>query len=155
MPASEDSPYIGWPDITTNGSKRSLLMMVSSTWKCNIWKLKKKWFANWDMGGAYWEKQNPVAQRTFANSPHLFVEKWDTPILCIHGAKDYRILANKDMAAFDAAVMRGVPAELDVYKRQILVVRCVWVLTNVYCRKVRKFLKLMDKNIFSLSLIHI
>uniref|UniRef100_UPI003FEF9B50 prolyl oligopeptidase family serine peptidase n=2 Tax=Bacteroides TaxID=816 RepID=UPI003FEF9B50 len=73
---------------------------------------EEKWFANWDMGGAYWEKQNPVAQRTFANSPHQFVDKWDTPILCIHGEKDYRILANQAMAAFDAAVMRGVPAEL-------------------------------------------
>ena len=76
---------------------------------------EEKWFANWDMGGAYWEKQNPTAQRTFANSPHLFVEKWDTPILCIHGEKDYRILANQAMAAFDAAVMRGVPAELLIY----------------------------------------
>lgn len=45
----------------------------------------------------------------------LFVEKWDTPILCIHGEKDYRILANQAMAAFDAAVMRGVPAELLIY----------------------------------------
>ena len=63
----------------------------------------------------YWEKQNPIAQRTFANSPHLFVEKWDTPILCIHGEKDFRILANQAMAAFDAAVMRGVPAELLIY----------------------------------------
>ena len=76
---------------------------------------EEKWFANWDMGGAYWERQNPVAQRTFANSPHLFVEKWDTPILCIHGEKDYRILANQAMAAFDAAIMRGVPAELLIY----------------------------------------
>lgn len=76
---------------------------------------EEKWFANWDMGGAYWEKQNATAQRTFANSPHLFVEKWDTPILCIHGEKDYRILANQAMAAFDAAVMRGVPAELLIY----------------------------------------
>ena len=76
---------------------------------------EEKWFANWDMGGAYWEKQNPVAQRTFANSPHLFVDKWDTPILCIHGEKDFRILANQAMAAFDAAVMRGVPAELLIY----------------------------------------
>ena len=76
---------------------------------------EEKWFANWDMGGAYWEKQNPVAQRTFANSPHQFVDKWDTPILCIHGEKDYRILANQAMAAFDAAVMRGIPAELLIY----------------------------------------
>lgn len=73
---------------------------------------EEKWFANWDMGGAYWEKDNAVAQRTFANSPHRFVDKWDTPILCIHGEKDYRILASQAMAAFDAAKMRGIEAEL-------------------------------------------
>ena len=76
---------------------------------------EEKWFANWDMGGAYWEKGNAIAQRTFANSPHRYVDKWDTPILCIHGERDYRILANQAMAAFDAAVMRGVPARLLIY----------------------------------------
>lgn len=76
---------------------------------------EEMWFANWDMGGAYWEKNNATAQRTFANSPHLFVDKWDTPILCIHGEKDYRILANHAMAAFNAAKLRGVPAELLIY----------------------------------------
>ncbi len=76
---------------------------------------EEKWFANWDMGGAYWEKDNEIAQRTFANSPHRFVDKWDTPILCIHGEKDYRILANQAMAAFDAAKMRGVPAQLLIF----------------------------------------
>jgi len=76
---------------------------------------EEKWFANWDMGGAYWDKNNEIAQRTFANSPHKFVDKWDTPILCIHGEKDYRILANQAMAAFDAAKMRGVPAELLIF----------------------------------------
>ena len=76
---------------------------------------EEKWFANWDMGGAYWEKDNATAQRTFANSPHKFVGQWDTPILCIHGEKDYRILANQAMAAFDAAKMRGIPAELLIY----------------------------------------
>ena len=76
---------------------------------------EEMWFANWDMGGAYWEKQNRTAQRTFANSPHRFVDKWDTPILCIHGEKDYRILANQGMAAFNAAILRGIPAELLIY----------------------------------------
>lgn len=76
---------------------------------------EEKWFANWDMGGAYWEKDNETAQRTFANSPHLFVDKWTAPILCIHGEKDYRILANQAMAAFDAAKMRGVPAQLLIF----------------------------------------
>lgn len=76
---------------------------------------EEMWFANWDMGGAYWDKNNPVAQRTFANSPHKFVDKWDTPILCIHGEKDYRILVSQGMSAFNAAVLRGVPAQLLIY----------------------------------------
>lgn len=76
---------------------------------------EEMWFANWDMGGAYWDKSNATAQRTFANSPHLFVDRWDTPILCIHGEKDYRILASQGMSAFNAAVLRDVPAELLLY----------------------------------------
>lgn len=76
---------------------------------------EEKWFANWDMGGAYWDKSNATAQRTFANSPHKFVGQWDTPILCIHGEKDYRILANQAMAAFDAAKMQGIPARLLIF----------------------------------------
>lgn len=76
---------------------------------------EEMWFANWDMGGAYWDKNNKTAQRTFANSPHKFVGNWTAPILCIHGEKDYRILANQGMAAFNAAVLRGVPAELLIY----------------------------------------
>ncbi len=76
---------------------------------------EEKWFANWDMGGPFWDTGNAVAMRTFANSPHRFVDKWDTPILCIHGEKDYRILANQAMAAFDAAIMRGVPAKLLIF----------------------------------------
>ena len=73
------------------------------------------WFANWDMGGPYWDKQNAVAQRTYANSPHLFVDQWDTPILITHGEKDYRILASQSMSAFNAAVIRDIPAQLLVY----------------------------------------
>lgn len=73
------------------------------------------WFANWDLGGAYWETDKPAVQRTYANSPHRFVDKWDTPILCIHGEKDYRILASQTMAAFNAAKVRGIPAELLIF----------------------------------------
>ncbi|NLI35396.1 MAG: S9 family peptidase [Bacteroidales bacterium] len=76
---------------------------------------EEMWFANWDMGGAYWEKENATAQKTFATSPHKFIDKWDTPILCIHSEKDYRILASQAMAAFDGALLRGVPAELLIY----------------------------------------
>lgn len=76
---------------------------------------EEMWFANWDMGGSYWDKNNAVAQRTFENSPHKFVDKWDTPILCIHGEKDYRILASQGMSAFNAARLRGIPAQLLIY----------------------------------------
>ncbi|MCX6307322.1 MAG: S9 family peptidase, partial [Bacteroidia bacterium] len=76
---------------------------------------EEMWFEDWDMGGPYWDTKNVVAQRSFANSPHKFVQNWDTPILCIHGEKDYRILASQGMQAFNAAKLRGIPAELLVF----------------------------------------
>ena len=76
---------------------------------------EEMWFANWDMGGAFWEKDNAVAQRTFANSPHRFVDRWDTPIMISHGEYDYRILASQGMSAFNAAKLRGIPAEMVIY----------------------------------------
>lgn len=76
---------------------------------------EEMWFVNRDLGGAYWEKENATAQRSYANSPHLFVDRWDTPILVIHGEKDYRILASQGMAAYNAAVLRGIPAQLLIF----------------------------------------
>lgn len=70
------------------------------------------WFPNWDLGGAYWENGNLENLCAYAQSPHLFVDKWDTPILCIHGEKDYRILYSQAVSAFTAARLRGIPAEL-------------------------------------------
>lgn len=76
---------------------------------------EEMWFANWDMGGAPWDKDNKTAQRTFANSPHKFVDKWDTPILVIHGERDFRIMAEQGQAAFNAAQLRGIPSQLLIY----------------------------------------
>ncbi len=76
---------------------------------------EEMWFAQWDLGGAFWDKNNADAQRSYANSPHRFVDKWDTPILVTHGENDYRILASQGMAAFNAAIIRGIPAEMLVF----------------------------------------
>ena len=76
---------------------------------------EEMWFANWDLGGPFWDKDNAVAQRTFATSPHRFVDKWDTPILISHGEYDFRILASQGMMAFNAARLRGVPAEMLIF----------------------------------------
>lgn len=74
------------------------------------------WFSNWEYDDAYWNKdQTANAKRTYENSPHRFVDKWDTPILCIHGEKDYRINANQGMGAFNAARLRGIPAQLLIF----------------------------------------
>ena len=72
-------------------------------------------FANWDMGGPFWDKSNAVAQNTYANSPHRFVDKWDTPIMISHGEYDYRILASQGMMAFNAAQLKGIPSRMLIY----------------------------------------
>ena len=74
---------------------------------------EEAWFSNWEYESAFWNSnQTENAKKTYANSPHKFVDKWDTPILCIHGEKDYRINANQGFGAFNAARLKGIPAEL-------------------------------------------
>ncbi|MFI3299317.1 MAG: S9 family peptidase [Rikenellaceae bacterium] len=70
------------------------------------------WFVNNDYGGAYWEKNNKTAQRSYANSPHNFVQNWDTPILIITGAKDFRIPYTQSLEAFTAARALDIPSRL-------------------------------------------
>jgi dipeptidyl aminopeptidase/acylaminoacyl peptidase len=73
-------------------------------------------FSNWEYDDAFWNKdQTANATRTYEYSPHRFVDQWDTPILCIHGEKDYRIVYNQGMGAFNAARLRGIPAELLIF----------------------------------------
>jgi dipeptidyl aminopeptidase/acylaminoacyl peptidase len=72
---------------------------------------EEMWFANWDLGGPFWDTSNKIAQKSYANSPHKFVQNWDTPILVIHGGKDYRIAFTQGMSAFNAAILKNVPAK--------------------------------------------
>lgn len=74
---------------------------------------EEMWFANWDLKSAPWHRQaNDEMQNAFAHSPHLYADKWDTPILCIHGQRDFRIEYTQAESAFSAARMRGVDAQL-------------------------------------------
>ncbi len=72
---------------------------------------EEMWFVDWEMGGPYWDKDNAVAQRSYSFSPHNYVQNWDTPILVIHGEKDFRVPPDQGMAAFNAAVLRDIPAQ--------------------------------------------
>lgn len=82
---------------------------------------EEMWFPNWDNGGiefpdtpqagAPWS-DTPLTKRHYANSPHLLIKNWDTPILIIHGEMDYRVPVDQGMAAFNAAQMMGVPSKI-------------------------------------------
>jgi dipeptidyl aminopeptidase/acylaminoacyl peptidase len=66
-------------------------------------------FTNWDFGGAYWEKDNAVAQKAYTTfNPMTLVQKWNTPILIIQGGKDFRVPTGQGQEAFQAAQLRGV-----------------------------------------------
>jgi dipeptidyl aminopeptidase/acylaminoacyl peptidase len=76
------------------------------------------WFVNWDNGGFYWDKDNRTAQRTYAHSPHRFVDRWDTPIMVMHGERDFRVPFEQGMAAFNAARIRNIPAEMVLFPEE-------------------------------------
>ncbi len=73
---------------------------------------EEMWFVNWDLKCAPWRKDLTNEMKAHMDSPHLSIDKWDTPILCIHGMKDYRIMHTQGESAFQAAKMRGIPAQL-------------------------------------------
>lgn len=88
---------------------------------------EEMWFANWDLMAAPWHRGFTATDNSrikevdvtpkgkhnvFAQSPHLYVDRWDTPILCIHGQKDFRIEYTQAQSAFAAARLRGIDAQL-------------------------------------------
>ena len=75
-------------------------------------------FVTNDYGGAYWEKDNAVAQRSYANSPHKNVDKWDSPIMIITGERDYRIPYSQSLEAFTAARVQGIDARLVSFENE-------------------------------------
>lgn len=69
---------------------------------------EEMFFANWDVGGPYWIEPKPESYEKF--SPHRFVGNWDTPILVIHGEKDFRVPINQGIEAFNAAQLQDIPS---------------------------------------------
>jgi len=70
-------------------------------------------FANWDIGGPYWESPIPESYKNF--SPHKKVGNWDTPIMVIHNELDFRVPLNQGLEAFTAAQLKGIPSKLLYY----------------------------------------
>jgi dipeptidyl aminopeptidase/acylaminoacyl peptidase len=64
--------------------------------------------AEWEFGGTYWQKIDNYNKW----SPHRFVKNWKTPLLVIHGQKDYRVDLSEGLQAFTAAQLQGIPSKL-------------------------------------------
>ena len=66
------------------------------------------WFPEWEFRGTPWEK--PELYDKF--SPSRYVDRWKTPMLVIHGGRDYRVPEGEGFATFTALRRRGIPARL-------------------------------------------
>ncbi|MBI2341231.1 MAG: S9 family peptidase, partial [Deltaproteobacteria bacterium] len=64
------------------------------------------WFPEWEFGGTPFE--NPENYNRW--SPDRHIAKWKTPMLVIHGGKDYRLADTEGMSTFTALKRKGVPA---------------------------------------------
>ena len=47
--------------------------------------------------------------------PINFVDKWETPMLVIHGSKDYRLPETDGIGAFHALQQLGIPSRLVIF----------------------------------------
>lgn len=83
---------------------------------CGLFDLKswygtteELWFANWDIGGNYWDNKSTKAYTKF--SPSNFVDKWNTPMMIIQGGMDFRVPIEQGQQAFQAAQLRGLKSK--------------------------------------------
>lgn len=65
------------------------------------------WFPEWEHGGPYYA--NPKGYEK--HNPALHIDKWQTPMLVVHGARDYRVLLEQGIGAFTALQRRGIPSK--------------------------------------------
>lgn len=74
------------------------------------------WFPNWEFGGPYWDEANRANFEK--NSPHNYVQNWDTPILISTGEFDFRLPYTQSLEAFTAAQSMNIPSELLVFPNE-------------------------------------
>lgn len=66
------------------------------------------WFPEWEFLGTPWE--NP---ETYAKwNPIDHVGKWRTPMLVVHGGKDFRVVETDGLGTFNALRRLGIPSQL-------------------------------------------
>ena len=76
-------------------------------------------FTNWDSGGAYWEKENTIAQKTYNEfNPINLINNWNTPIMIIQGGKDYRVPIGQGQEAFQAAQLKGIKSRFLLFPEE-------------------------------------
>jgi dipeptidyl aminopeptidase/acylaminoacyl peptidase len=70
------------------------------------YETEELWFVEWENDGPPWES----AEAFERFNPARFVGRWNTPMLVIQGALDYRVPESQGIAAFTALQRRGVPS---------------------------------------------
>jgi dipeptidyl aminopeptidase/acylaminoacyl peptidase len=65
------------------------------------------WFPEWEHGGTYWESEAGYEK----HNPAMHVDKWQTPMLVIHGGRDYRVPLEQGIGAFTALQRKGIPSQ--------------------------------------------
>ena len=93
---------------------------------CGLFDLKswygtteELWFANWDIGGAYWDKDNREAKNSYREfSPSNYVQQWNTPIMIIQGGKDFRVPIEQGLQAYQAAQLQGIKSRFMLFPEE-------------------------------------
>jgi dipeptidyl aminopeptidase/acylaminoacyl peptidase len=110
-------------------------------WKSMYGTTEELFFVNWDLGGAYWDKNNVDAQKAYTEfNPVEKVDQWNTPIMIIQGGKDFRVPIGQGLEAFQAAQLKGLKSKLLYFPEENH-----WILDNknslVWQREFFKWLK--------------
>jgi dipeptidyl aminopeptidase/acylaminoacyl peptidase len=66
------------------------------------------WFPEWEHGGTPWDDPGGYSRQNPADG----VAAWKTPMLVIHGGKDFRVADTQGLSTFTALQRKGIPSKL-------------------------------------------
>jgi dipeptidyl aminopeptidase/acylaminoacyl peptidase len=77
------------------------------------YETEELWFTEWEFGGV---PTDPAAMAVIERwNPVRFVQNWRTPMLVVHGEKDFRIPYSQSLGMFNALQRRSIPSRLVMY----------------------------------------
>jgi len=113
--ASYGGYMMNWMEGHMDDFKYPFKTLVNHDGSFNLYAMylttEELWFPDWEYGGVFWESPEQYKKYSCDN----YIQNFKTPMLVVHGEKDYRLDFSQGLMVFTALRKMGVPAKLVIF----------------------------------------